>query len=145
MGTGLVLTLSEAFHPKIKKIGSPRLSDALTIGLAQAAAIAPGLSRSGMTIAAGLFRGMRRETAARFSFILSIPIILGAGLTQVVKAVGVPTGTAWFPLALGFVAAALSGYLAIHLLLEFVRRRKLWPFAIYCGVVGLAVLIATLV
>jgi undecaprenyl-diphosphatase len=144
IATGLILAASEVFYPRIAKRTSLRLPDALLIGLAQAAAICPGLSRSGLTMSAGISRGLTREAAARFSFLLSVPIILGAGLTQIVKAIGEPGANAWFPLALGFTAAALSGYLAIHFLLGFVRRHKLWPFAFYCWAVGLAVLAATL-
>jgi len=142
--TGTILAISEVFYPRITKRTSLRLPDALLIGLAQAAAICPGLSRSGLTITAGIFRGLTREAAARFSFLLSVPIILGAGAAQILKAVGEPGTTAILPLALGFTAAAISGYLAIHFLLGFIRRRKLWPFAFYCWAVGLAVLAATL-
>jgi undecaprenyl-diphosphatase len=142
--TGTILAISEFFYPRITKRTSLRLPDALFIGLAQAAAICPGLSRSGMTISAGIFRGLTREAAARFSFLLSVPIILGAGAAQILNAVGEPGTTAILPLALGFTAAVISGYLAIHFLLGFVRRRKLWPFAIYCWVVGIAVLLASL-
>lgn len=141
--TGGILAAAEIFYPKIPKVDTLRLGDALVVGLAQAAAIAPGLSRSGLTITAGVFRGLGREAAARFSFLLSVPIILGAGLTQVVDAIADPGATTWFPLALGFTAAAISGYLAIHFLLGFVRRRRFWPFAAYCWIVGLAALAAS--
>ncbi len=140
--TGIVLVASDAAYRKTRRIQHPRLSDALIIGFAQAAAIAPGLSRSGMTIAAGVFRGLTREAAARFSFLLSFPIILGAGLAQIAKTVGEVGGETWLPLALGFVSAALSGYLAIRFLLRFVQRHRLWPFALYCWLVAAAVLIA---
>lgn len=143
IGTGLILAAAEVFYPRIQKVDTLRLGDALIIGLAQAAAIAPGLSRSGLTITAGLFRGLGREPAARFSFLLSVPIILGAGLTQIADAIAAPGATAWFPLVLGFAAAAISGYLAIHFLLGFVRRRRFWPFAAYCWIVGLAALAAS--
>jgi undecaprenyl-diphosphatase len=95
-------------------------------------------------MSAGIFRGATREAAARFSFLLSIPIILGAGLMQVLGAIGEPGSAAFLPLVLGFAAAAISGYLAIHFLLGFVRRRKLWPFAVYCRAVGIAALLANL-
>jgi undecaprenyl-diphosphatase len=140
--TGTILAASEIFYPRIAKRPAVRLPDALVIGLAQAAAICPGLSRSGLTITAGMFRGLTREAAARFSFLLSVPIILGAGLMQVLGAVREPGGTALLPLALGFTAAAISGYLAIHFLLGFVRRHKLWPFAIYCWALGIAALLS---
>lgn len=140
--TGAVLVASDVAHRRIRRIQQPRLSDAILIGFAQAAAIAPGLSRSGLTIAAGVFRGLTREAAARFSFLLSVPIILGAGLAQVVKALEATGGTPWFALALGFVSAAVSGYLAIHFLLRFVQRHRLWPFAAYCWLLAAAVLVA---
>lgn len=142
--TGFILAASEFFYPRITKRPAVRLPDALVIGLAQAAAICPGLSRSGLTMSAGILRGATREQAARFSFLLSIPIILGAGLMQVVSAIEEPGSVALLPLALGFAAAAISGYLAIQFLLGFVRRRKLWPFAIYCWVAGIAALLASL-
>lgn len=140
--TGLVLVASDAAHRRVRRIQHPRLSDAILIGFAQAAAIAPGLSRSGLTIAAGVFRGLTREAAARFSFLLSVPIILGAGLSQIGKSLGAAGGTAWLPLVLGFVSAAASGYLAIRFLLRFVRQHRLWPFAVYCWLVAAAVLVA---
>ncbi|MDH7490224.1 MAG: undecaprenyl-diphosphatase UppP [Anaerolineae bacterium] len=140
VGTGLILAAAETFYDRIRKVDTLRLGDALVVGLAQAAAIAPGLSRSGLTITAGIFRGLGREAAARFSFLLSVPIILGAGLTQMAHAIANPGATAWFPLVLGFASAAISGYLAIHFLLGFVRRRRFWPFAVYCWVVGIAAL-----
>lgn len=140
--TGLILAAAEWAYPRTRKVDTLRLGDAVIVGLAQAAAIAPGLSRSGLTIAAGIFRGLGRESAARFSFLLSVPIILGAGLSQMVHAVATPGATAWFPLVLGFASAAISGYLAIHFLLGFVRRRRFWPFAAYCWAVGLAALVA---
>ncbi len=144
IGTGLILAAAETSYDRIRKVDTLRLGDALIVGLAQAAAIAPGLSRSGLTITAGIFRGLGREAAARFSFLLSVPIILGAGLSQIAHAVASPGATAWFPLVLGFASAAISGYLAIHFLLGFVRRRRFWPFAVYCWVVGLAALAAVI-
>lgn len=144
LGTGAILAAVELGYPRIRKVETLRLGDALVVGLAQAAAIAPGLSRSGLTIAAGVFRGLGREAAARFSFLLSIPIILGAGLTQVVDAVRAPGDIALLPLALGFASAAISGYLAIHFLLGLVRRHRLWLFAVYCWALGLAALGASL-
>ncbi|GAB4407000.1 MAG: undecaprenyl-diphosphate phosphatase [Anaerolineales bacterium] len=144
IGTGLILAAAETSYDRIRKVDTLRLGDALVVGLAQAAAIAPGLSRSGLTITAGIFRGLGREAAARFSFLLSVPIILGAGLSQMAHAIASPGATAWFPLVLGFASAAISGYLAIHFLLGFVRRRRFWPFAVYCWVVGLAALAAVI-
>ncbi len=142
IATGAVLVASDMVYRRVRRHRYPGLGDAVIIGFAQAAAIAPGLSRSGLTIAAGVFRGLSREDAARFSFLLSVPIILGAGLAQIGKTLGAAGGTAWLPLVLGFVSAAVSGYLAIRFLLKFVQRHRLWPFAVYCWCVAAAVLIA---
>ncbi len=120
--------------------------DALAVGVAQALAILPGISRSGATIAAGLGCGMSRETAARFSFLLATPIILGAGAMELLDLVRAGTLAAEAPfLAVGFLTALASGLGAIHFLLAYVRRRSLYPFALYCalmGILGLAVALA---
>lgn len=142
--TGLVLVAGDIFYRKFRRGRTLGPGDAVLIGLAQAAAIAPGLSRSGLTITAGMARGLTREAAARFSFLLSIPIILGAGLAQVLKSVNSVDGAGWFPLALGFASAFMSGYIAIHFLLRFVQRHRLWPFAVYCWAVAAAVLISVI-
>lgn len=114
--------------------------DALTIGAFQAFAILPGVSRSGSTITGGLLRGLDREAAPRFSFLLSIPIILAGGLFDLKDTL--ETGLALPPLmlALGFIAAAVSGYAAIVLLLGMIRCGRLDRFAYYCLTVGILVL-----
>jgi undecaprenyl-diphosphatase len=114
----------------------------VVIGLGQAMAIAPGISRSGATIATGLFRGLERPTAARFSFLLSAPIIFGAGLFQLLGLISTPNPEAQVPVLLaGFLAAAISGYLCIWGLLRYLQRGKLYPFAIYCAGLGVFCLI----
>jgi len=105
------------------------IGQALAIGTIQGLAITPGISRSGSTIALALFLGLDREAAARYSFLLSIPAIVGA---FILKAPDLETaGAAWQPLAIGFITAAVTGYLALHLLLRFVRRGNLDRFAFY--------------
>ena len=102
---------------------------ALVIGVAQALALVPGTSRSGVTISAGLFAGVAREVAARFSFLLSIPAILGAGVLKLGDLdQGVESGA---ELAVGCAAAAVSGFLAVSLLIRMLRTRTLWPFVWY--------------
>lgn len=109
--------------------------DSFLIGFAQATALIPGISRSGMTISAGLARGMSRAEAARFAFLLGIPVIAGAGLLEVVDVISsgasIPT-SAW----VGVAVAGLSGYAAIALLLRVLTRVGLAPFGIYCVVAG---------
>jgi undecaprenyl-diphosphatase len=120
--------------------------DVLVVGIGQALAIFPGLSRSGTTISAGLARGLRRDEAARFSFLLATPVILGAGLVKVVDLVQAGGLAAQAPvLALGFVAAGVVGLACIHLLMRLVRRRPLYPFAAYCALAGAVCLLIALV
>jgi undecaprenyl-diphosphatase len=120
-------------------------TDTIVIGLAQAIALAPGISRSGSTIAAGLARGMQREAAARFSFLLGTPAFLGAGLLALSDALATDAAevTAQLPMmVVGFVVSALAGYAAIRFLLAYLRRRTLYVFAVYC--ILMAALVLTL-
>ena len=103
--------------------------DALLIGLAQALAIVPGVSRSGATISMGLFLGHRREQAARFSFLLALPITFGAAIVKVPRLLRETTGLV--PLVIGMATAAVFGFLAIRLLLAYVRTRDYRPFVVY--------------
>jgi len=145
--TGFLLWGSEMVSRKtLKKISLKEMTvkNTLIMGVAQACAIAPGISRSGATISSGLFLGMERELAARFSFLLSIPAILGAALVQLKDiSTGLDVNTSAY--VLGFIAAAISGYLAIKLMLKLIKERNLLIFAYYCWIVGVFVLIFTLV
>ena len=116
---------------------------ALIIGFAQGFAVAPGLSRSGTTIAAGVALGMAREAAARFSFLLSIPIVGAATAKKILLDVmlGGEALPAAGPLAVGLITTTLVGYAAIALLLPYVRKHSLWAFAIYTAIVGTAILV----
>jgi len=146
VATGLLLVLSERLGQRSRTLEQMTFRDALAIGLAQGCAIAPGISRSGATIAAGLLRGVTRETAARFSFLMSLPIILGAAAYQVLKlALGASADIGALSLVVGFVAAAASGYLAVRFLLNYVRRHSLRPFAYYCWAVACLGVILSLV
>jgi undecaprenyl-diphosphatase len=116
---------SEA-EEELKHLPAPK---AAGIGLAQALALVPGTSRSGVTISAGLFEGITREAAARFSFLLSIPAILGAGILKLDELSGATETPA--QLVVGTLAAAVSGFLAVSFLLRLLRTRTLWPFIWY--------------
>ncbi len=140
--TALLLVLADLLGRRRRDLPELTWPDALLIGIGQAAAIAPGLSRSGTTIAVGMFRQLSRPAAARFSFLLSVPIVAGAGLSQLAKLLlrgGGALESA--PLAVGFLAAAACGYAAIRFLLAYLRRGPFYPFAVYCGVVGLLAII----
>jgi len=146
LATALILALSERLGRRVHTMDQVQLSDAVLIGLAQAAAIAPGISRSGATIAAGLGRGLNREASAHFSFLLATPAIFGAGLLQLVDLLRTGNLGQQIPTLLtGFLVAVVSGYLCIKFLLAYLRQGKLYVFAGYCAVVGMAALLASVV
>ncbi len=140
VGTAAFLVIGEQIGKRQKSAEQLSFLNTIWIGLSQAAAIAPGISRSGATMSMGLVLGLDRAEAARFSFLLSVPIILGAAASQlkdIVKAGGSHSMEA--SLAIGFLAAAISGYLCINFLLGFVRRRSFYAFSGYCLVLGIVV------
>ncbi|MEE9254477.1 MAG: undecaprenyl-diphosphate phosphatase [Pseudomonadales bacterium] len=118
-----------------------RLADALIIGLAQALAIIPGTSRSGITITAALFLGLDRQGAARFSFLLSIPAILGAALLESAASLG--TDVRWTQLGIGVVVAGASAYGGIHFFLKLVERTGMMPYVLYRLLLGATLIILT--
>jgi undecaprenyl-diphosphatase len=125
-------------RPQQRSIESLRLRDGLYVGLAQALALAPGTSRSGITITAGRFLGLDRDSAARVSFLLLIPVVAGATVYKAAEAVqeGLPDGVAG-PMVVGTIGAAISGYVAIAFLLRLVRTHSYRPFVIYRFAVGI--------
>ena len=142
MGTALILVLSERLSKFDRAMDALTWLDALWIGIFQALALFPGISRSGATIAGGLLRGFNREQSARFSFLLAVPTMLGAGgiaLLDLGQAgdVGAQLG----PLVVGFIAAAIVGFFAIHWLLSFLRQRRLYGFALYCALISVGSLL----
>jgi undecaprenyl-diphosphatase len=133
--TGTFLFLSQWLQQRDRPVDGWR---SLLIGVAQAFAILPGISRSGSTIVTGMALGINRETAAKFSFILSIPAILGAGLIKTLDLLeGAGGGLPFILLMIGAISAFASGYLAILWLLRIVRKGKLESFAYYCYAVAL--------
>ena len=141
--TSVLLIFSYYAKPRVKEHIS--LKDAFVIGVAQACAVLPGLSRSGSTIATGLMLGDKKEKLAQFSFLMVIPPILGEALLDVLKAMKgdevVSDSIGLFPLAIGFVAAFLSGCFACKLMINLVKKGKLVYFGIYCAIIGVTVLI----
>ena len=118
--------------------------DAVIIGLAQMLALMPGISRSGSTITAGLWRGLERPAAARYSFLLGVPAIAGAGLLSVLELIQSPDLAGQVPsLVAAFLSAALVGYACIHFLLSWLRQRSLYLFAAYCVAFSLFYLVVT--
>ena len=137
--TGLLLvTTRYATRPKSSRAGAIK---GLGVGLAQALALLPGVSRSGVTIAAGLHLGLERETAARFAFLLAVPALLGAQGWELIGGAGTGLSAgSWLILALGTGTAALVGVLALLVLMPLVRRGKLHLFAFYCIPAGLVMI-----
>lgn len=141
--TGTILYLSQRMNSGEVDLSNLSLKESIFMGLGQACAILPGLSRSGTTIAAGLVIGLDKEFAAKFSFILSIPAILGAFIVQL-KDIGTITDFNALAVLLGFLAALISGYLAIKWLLELIQKRSLDIFAYYCWIVGIIVFMGSI-
>jgi len=147
--TSMLLTGSDYALGRVSKQPVPfekiRATDALIVGCFQALAIAPGLSRSGTTIAGGIFLGLDRAAAARFSFLLSVPAILGAfllNLGDISEAFGNGQATANM---MGALAAAVSGFLAVFFLMRYVKEHRLRIFAVYTFLVGVLVVVLSLV
>jgi undecaprenyl-diphosphatase len=136
---GLLFIVAERVSTQKRGIAAATWKDALAVGLAQAVSLIPGVSRSGLTIVAGLGRGMKRDEAARFSFLLSIPAVFGAGLKKVLE-VGDWSQADFVALGLGFAAAFVSGFLAIRSLLRFLGRHPLHVFAWYRFLLAAAVI-----
>jgi len=137
---GIVMYVADRYGRRNRGLVSMKAGEALWVGLAQALALIPGVSRSGITISAALERGFKRQEAARFSFLLSIPVIAGAAVLEVPKAFsgGMDTGTG--VVAAGFLSAFVTGVIAIRFMLSFLQKRGLGIFVVYrfvlAGVLG---------
>jgi len=141
IGFGLVLWWSDAVGRRNRDLPALTMKDAVIIGVAQALALIPGTSRSGITITAALFLGFGREAAARFSFLLSIPLILAAGLLKTLELAEQGGATDWAAIALGAALSFVSAVVCIHLFLKFLEQLGLMPFVIYRLVLGLLLLV----
>lgn len=129
---GVILVWVDRAAPVRRGIADLSVQDGVVLGVAQAVALQPGISRSGVTITAGRARGLDRESAARFSFLLSLPIIAGAGILKGIDVAGsgLPAGLAW-PFVWGILASAASGFLVIAFLLAYLRRHSFVVFLAY--------------
>jgi len=139
----LLLGFAEISGSRHRHYNALGMNDGLVLGTAQALALIPGVSRSGSTLTAGLFSGIDRAAAARFSFLLGIPAITLAGLVELLGVVqdGLPSG-AWFSLILGVIVSAVSSYAAIAWLLKFLQTQNTWVFVIYRLLFGVSILSA---
>jgi undecaprenyl-diphosphatase len=136
--TAALLLIAEWIGKRLRPLESLTWKDAVWIGLAQALSLFPGISRSGATMSAGLMRHLDRPGAARFSFLLSIPVMLGAGALALADLAALPSAASFAPaMVVGFVAAAVVGYASIRWMLGFVTRHSLAVFSAYCAIIGL--------
>ena len=138
----LLLALAEVVGKRKRSVADLNVGDALAVGFAQVLALIPGSSRSGSTIMAGLFTGLTRETAARFSFLLSMPAIAASGLLEVKEAMHKLPHGSYLPLIVATVVSGLVGYASIWFLLRFLRTHSTGVFIVYRLVLGLVIIIA---
>lgn len=143
--TGLVLWYAESVKNKGKGLKDTNALDAIVIGIAQGIAIFPAVSRSGLTISGALFRGLNRELALKFSFLMSIPAILGAAVLDIYELAKTPGGMdisiGFTPLVIGMVAAAVSGYVAIKFMINILLKGSLKAFSYYVFALAVIVLV----
>ena len=133
----ILMASAERFSPKNRQLSSMTWLDALFVGAMQILAVFPGASRSGTTISGGMFRGFDRPSAARFAFLMAVPVMLAAGGFELLEVFQMPNSQELLPLlAVGFVTAAVVGWFAIKWLIDYLSRRSLYVFAIYCAIVG---------
>lgn len=137
---GIILAFAEKLGKFKKDLKEIKWYDALIVGFAQTLALIPGSSRSGTTITAGIFLGFKRETAARFSFLLSVPAILGSGLLQLYKSLEFIDTSGLVTLIVATVASAISGYLTIGFLLKFLKSNSTYVFVFYRVIAGAAII-----
>ncbi len=137
----VLLLIAEKVGSQRKDIKHLGIWDAIVVGFAQVLALMPGASRSGSTIMGGLFAGQKRETAARFSFLMSIPAIGASGLLQLKEAVNILPPDSFVPLLGGTIAAAVVGYLSIWFLIAFLRKNSTMIFIVYRIVLGVVLLV----
>lgn len=127
---------------KQRTLKTMRATDALAVGAMQGIGVLPGVSRSGSTIAGALFAGLDRRAAADFSFLLSIPAIVGGAVLEIPEALREGAGSIdWVCVLVGMAVAGITGYLAIRLVLTAIKKRGLWGFAVYVGLLGTAILV----
>jgi undecaprenyl-diphosphatase len=141
-GTAALLVIAERVGKRNRQFDSTSWKDALIVGLFQVISLLPGISRSGSTISGGMIRNLDRPSAARFSFLMSVPVMLGAGALAVFDLIKLPNFSVQIPtLVAGFITSAIVGYLSIRWLLSYLAKRPLYLFVIYCTVVPTIVLI----
>jgi undecaprenyl-diphosphatase len=146
IATAVFLVTAEQLGKKVRLLEHITWLDALIVGLFQAVSLFPGISRSGSTITGGMLRHLDRRSAARFSFLMSVPVMFGAGVLAIIDLLQLPDFTAQLPTLLaGFVAALVMGYLSIRWLLRYLSRHSFYGFAVYCLIAAIITFIVALI
>ncbi len=142
LAAAILLSVAEWLGRRTRDLQSMNWLDALVVGLFQVLAIFPGVSRSGTTISAGMLRAFDRPSAARFAFLMSVPVLLAAGAYESLDVIKLPQLGSFVPfLAVGLITAAVVGWFSIRWLLNYLNHHSLYLFAVYCGILGLIVLV----
>lgn len=139
--TAVILSLSEIIAKRLRRKRELKSGAALGMGLMQVVGILPGVSRSGSTIAGGIALGIDREKAAKFSFLMSVPAIIGANILHGYEAFRANVQIQWAPAITGAVCAGVAGYIAVKFMLSLIQRKRLYGFAVYVAVLGIFVLL----
>lgn len=139
--TALILSLAEIIAKRVTRKRELKSGGALWMGFMQAIAILPGVSRSGATISGGISLGIDRVKAAKFSFLMSVPAIIGANMLHGYNALKSGVNIQWAPAIAGAVCACVAGYIAVKFMLALVQRKRLYGFAVYVAVLGVFVLL----
>ena len=139
IGLAIVLTIAEIVAKQRRDINNVKIRDAIVVGIAQVFALIPGSSRSGTTITGGLFSGLERATAARVSFLLSIPAVAASGLFELPKALH-SLNTGWTEIAVAGVVSAITGYASIAFLLRYLQRHTTFIFVAYRIALGIVLI-----
>jgi len=136
IGLAMLLTIAELVGKQLRDMHELRIADAVVVGCSQVLALVPGSSRSGSTIMGGLFSGLKRETAARFSFLLSIPAVAASGLLELPKALH-SISAGWLEIAIATIVSGVAGYLSIAFLLRYLQRHTTYVFVVYRIALGI--------
>jgi undecaprenyl-diphosphatase len=136
IGLAVLLTIAELVGKQLRDMHGLRIADAVVVGCSQVLALVPGSSRSGSTIMGGLFSGLKRETAARFSFLLSIPAVAASGLLELPKALH-SISAGWLEIAIATIVSGVVGYLSIAFLLRYLQRHTTYVFVVYRIALGI--------
>jgi undecaprenyl-diphosphatase len=143
IATAALLIVAEYFGQRKKEIKNLNITDALLVGLFQVLALFPGISRSAATLSGGMTRNLTRTDAARFAFLLAVPVMPGAAAVALLDLGQLPANGLIFPLLVGFAVSAIVGYLTIRWLLKYLSNHSLFPFAAYCTLVGVIAIVAS--